>query len=143
MIGYYVSMNKIVQLMISALIFIPLIFWSFTPNPFATPKELAIAIVGIVSLLSIAYQTVKTKNLSSLSLSTSLPLILFTISIIGTLFANPEGRPEALQSKGLTLILLPMVHALSRLTNPIILSHSLKNYSLVSAHFSQFIAYFL
>ncbi len=102
-------MNKIVQLMISALIFIPLIFWSFTPNPFATPKELGIAIVGIVSLLSLAYQAAKTKNLSSLSLSTSLPLILFMISIIATLFANPEGRPEALQSKGLTLILLPML----------------------------------
>lgn len=92
-----------------SLILTPLFFWTLTPNFLATPKEIIISLLAILLCTSLAYSTLTQKKLHLPKLADSLPLLIFIFAIIGSLLANPEGRPEALASKGLALLCLPLI----------------------------------
>jgi len=98
------------HLVVAVLLFItPLFFWTLTPNTFATPKEIFFIITTTVALLVTAISFLKHRS-HSLPRSPLTALVgIFIISIASSLIANPEGCPEALASKGLMLILLPML----------------------------------
>ncbi len=93
-----------------------LLFWTITPNVFATPKEFVLTTTAIILLLLTGYHTFKTKTLTLPSLKASLPLLLFALAILGSLLANPEGRPEALAGRGLSLLVLPTLGLLALCT---------------------------
>lgn len=84
----------------------PLLFWTLTPNFLSTPKELLLTLATLLVLLLTAIKAFKTKQLNLPSFSQSLPLILFFLTLIGSLIFNPEGRSEALSSKATILISL-------------------------------------
>lgn len=111
--------------LISLLAFItPLFFWTLTPNFFTTPKELFFVVAIVTLLISLAIRTLKTRDLPLYSSPLTIPLIVFILTIIASLVFNPEGRPEALAGKGLTLILLPLMSLiLLTTTHPVKLKH--------------------
>lgn len=86
----------------------PLLFWTLTPNFYATPKEALFYLTLITLLILYAFNSFKTRSLSLPTSPLALPLILFSLATTLTLLANPEGRPEALAGKGLILLLLPL-----------------------------------
>lgn len=88
------------------LLFSPLIFWTYTPNFFSTPKELLVITATTILMVLMGLNFFKEKKLSLPSFSFSLPLIIFVMSLLGSLISNPEGRPEAISSKASTLIFL-------------------------------------
>lgn len=102
----------------SVILFLPsltaLFFWNLTPNVFATPKEIIVSLAFISILVYYLKDLLIKKSHRRISLSYALPLILFFISILLSLILNPEGRPEAIQSKGLILIILPLIALLSQ-----------------------------
>lgn len=94
-----------------------LLFWTITPSVFATPKEFVLTSATIILLLLTGYQAFKTKTLTLPPLKASLPLLLFALTILGSLLANPEGRPEALAGRGLSLLALSTLALLSLTTS--------------------------
>lgn len=85
-----------------------LLFWTFTPNFYATPKEVLYSLATLViSYLAIYHLLVK-KTLRLPTATTVIPLLLFILSISLSIFFNPEGRPEALGSKASILLTLPL-----------------------------------
>ncbi|TXH02008.1 MAG: hypothetical protein E6P95_00765 [Candidatus Moraniibacteriota bacterium] len=84
----------------------PLFFWTLTPSMTATPKEFLLIVSVLVIAVTIIYRLLSKHSISIVYSSLSLPLGLFTLMIIGTIIANPEGRPEALASKGLAFLAL-------------------------------------
>lgn len=102
--------SRFVTIIYAALIFlIPLFFSTLTPNFISTPKEIILTISTILILLSLAFHTLIHKKITLPNISIATPLLVFILSIIASLYFNPEGRPEALGSKGLILILLPVI----------------------------------
>lgn len=125
---------------------VPLLFWTLTPNEFATPKEAIIFLTTIVALLTFLLHTLKRKQLSLPSPLAAIPLGIFFLTVTFSLAANPEGRPEALASKGLSLLSLPLLSltllslphpSLKRATESAIITSStiLSLYSLLSLIF--------
>lgn len=101
------SLKSVVTLILITLS--SLFFWTITPNYFATPKEVIYAItIAIISITSI-HHLFAYKNIYLPTITTIIPLLLFSLSVALTLYLNPEGRPEALGSKGAILLALPII----------------------------------
>lgn len=101
--------NKTTQLIIFTLFSLtPIFFWTLTPNFFTTPKQILFLLSVTTLLLTYSLSIWKNHKLTLPSSKLNLPLILFAFSVIATLIANPEGRPEALAGKGTILLLLPL-----------------------------------
>lgn len=102
--------NRFIIFVCAALtVLIPLFFSTLTPNFISSPKEILLTL-GILAILAISLvQLLLHKKINLPTLSFSLPLLFFIAAIIASLIFNPEGRPEALGSRGLSLILLPLL----------------------------------
>lgn len=104
-------MNDRLTIIISAslTLLIPLFFFTLTPNFISTPKEIILTISLLILIISTLVHTLVHKKINLPSSNSLVPLLLFVATILISLAFNPEGRPEAISSRGLSLILLPFL----------------------------------
>lgn len=127
--------------LIGALTFLtPLFFWTLTPNVFSTAKEFLFVLLILALLASLIVQLFKNKDRTLHTSPLTIPLVIFILTIIASLAFNPEGRPEALSSRGLLLVLMPLLsllillfHDKSRLKG-VVTTTLLASTSLLSLH---------
>ena len=102
--------SKAIRLLTPLTIFLtPLIFWTITPNFFATPKQLFIIIIVFILLIGYGITIIKQKTLVFPRSILVLPLLGMILAIILNLIFVSEGRGEALAGKGTLLIILPLI----------------------------------
>lgn len=90
------------------LILVPLSYWTLTPTN-SLPKTIILTLTTIFALTHLIFVVLKHSKLPLPSLKSILPIVLTTTAIIASLFANPEGRPEALVDRGLMYITLSII----------------------------------
>jgi len=78
----------------------PLLFWTLTPNFFATPKQLFLITITLISLIIWALSLLKHRSLTFASSPLTTPLLVFVTAIILNLALIREGRTEALVGRG-------------------------------------------
>jgi len=91
---------------------IPLIFWNFTANFFATPKLFFLAILTLFLAGQVIFSLLKTKTISIPRNSSLILYGLVIASVLLNFILIPEGRPEALAGRGGLLLLLPFMSLL-------------------------------
>jgi len=116
----YIHMqNKFFRFLIPLTIFLtPLLFWTLTPNFFATPKQLFLLVVVFLLLVSYGIAIIQRKNLTLPRSILTFPLLGMLLAIILNLIFISEGRGEALADKGALLIILPILSLLILLVTP-------------------------
>lgn len=103
-------LKSITDYSIFGLVFLtPLLFWTLTPNFFATPKQLLVLLALAISLIIYFVGAMTAKSLTLPKSLLTLPLLAFFTSIVLNLAVNTEGRPESLAGKGLLLLSLPLL----------------------------------
>lgn len=87
----------------------PLLFWTITPNFFATPKQLLILFTTLILVVVYFFEIIKNKALTLPKSIVTYPLLVFIVAIVLNLIINVEGRPEAIAGKGTMLLTLPLI----------------------------------
>ena len=91
------------------IILAPLFFWTITPNLFNQSKQFIVLTLGLVVGLTFFVKIITTKSLTFVKSPLVVSLTLFILAIIANLVMSPEGRAEALASKGTLLLVLPLI----------------------------------
>lgn len=98
-------------LLISSLL-VPLVFWTLTPNYFASLKTILLLLSALILGIHYFVQPLKSGTLALPQSKLTLPLATFMAVVVLNLLISPEGRPEALAGKGLLLLVLPLISLL-------------------------------
>lgn len=88
------------RLTLLTLFFAPLLFWTLTPNFFATPKQLLLLVAALCLLVLSTIRAFTTNRLPLSSSPLNLSLILFLLALLLNLVVVAEGRPEAIVGRG-------------------------------------------
>lgn len=102
-------LGKFSSYTISILLFLsPILFWTLTPNFFATPKQSLLLLATLTLVVVYGLRIYATKSIPLPKSHLLLPLLLFMSAIALNLIFVQEGRAESLSGKGSTLLILPL-----------------------------------
>lgn len=94
-------LDKVTSFLLPLLLYtVPLLFWTITPSPFATPKILLIVLSALLLIAVQAIELVKTRNFATSTSRLHLPLLAFALAILANLIFVGTGRTEALVERG-------------------------------------------
>ena len=94
-------MQKQLTIIISSLLFLlPLMFWTLTPNFFATPKQILLIIATLLAIFIWLFNSIRKGVITVSGSSLTYPLIVFILGLVISLATTTEATTEAIIGRG-------------------------------------------
>lgn len=97
-------LNKIIFPL--TILFLPLLFWTLTPNFFTTPKLLLLVCVVLALIVTWSIKTIFSKSLTISASPLKFGLLVFSLVIVASLVVYKAARLESIIGPGITYLFL-------------------------------------